>query len=265
MPAWTDGRNTTVFDPEFHSLPASSSSVKTVDEKPQGVRGTAYKEATPESRIIQPLFTEEGGKSSTGFGADPSGQLTLPDPLVAGDADNPPAVPAMPVLEPVSPVKTTAEGAPVVVTRVNAYQATPRTSVNSQKLLPTAKAASKAASNAGRPDDPDQPTCKRKGCSNPTWNGKAGFYCSTACRDKDCAPKICDAPGCTKARYEGTLYCSVDCMEKTKAKKTTTGVEAPVVGLTMGPIFGVGQNVGGTPVQPEEKPEKPRDMPPDPC
>ena len=41
-PAWTDGRNTTVFDPEFHSLPASSSSVKAIDEKPQGVRGTAY-------------------------------------------------------------------------------------------------------------------------------------------------------------------------------------------------------------------------------
>ncbi len=32
LPAWTDGRNTTVFDPEFHSLPASSSSVKAVDE-----------------------------------------------------------------------------------------------------------------------------------------------------------------------------------------------------------------------------------------
>ena len=171
----------------------------------------------------------------------------------------------MPVLEPVSPVKTTAEEAPVVVTRVNAYQATPRTSVNSQKLLPTAKAASKAASNAGRPDDPDQPTCKRKGCSNPTWNGKAGFYCSTACRDKDCAPKICDAPGCTKARYEGTLYCSVDCMEKMKADKATTGAEAPLGGLTMGPIFGAGQNVGGTPVQPEKKPQKPCDMPPDPC
>ncbi|MDP7372207.1 MAG: hypothetical protein QF919_17355, partial [Nitrospinota bacterium] len=54
-------------------------------------------------------------------------------------------------------------------------------------------------------------------------------------------------------------------MEKTKAKKATTGAEAPVSGLTMGPIFGERQNVGGTPVQPEEKPEKPHDMPPDPC
>ena len=44
-------------------------------------------------------------------------------------------------------------------------------------------------------------------------------------------------------------------MEKMKAKKATTGAEAPISGLTMGPIFGTGQNVGGTPVQPEEKPE----------
>ncbi len=60
LPACTDGRNTVVFDPEFHSLPASSSSVKAVDEKPQGARGTAYREATPDSRITQTLFTEEG-------------------------------------------------------------------------------------------------------------------------------------------------------------------------------------------------------------
>ena len=33
----------------------------------------------------------------------------------------------------------------------------------------------------------------------------------------------------------------------------------------MGPIFGERQNVGGTPVQPEAKPEKSFDMPPDPC
>ena len=176
LPAWTDGRNTTVFDPEFHSLPASSSSVKVVDEKPKGVRETAYREATPDSRVAQPLFTEEEGKSSTGRGADPSGQLTLPKPLLAGDSDKPPTVAAMPALEPVSPVKPTTGEVSVVVTRVNAYQAAPRTSVNSQKLLPTATAAPKAASNAGRPDDPDQPTCKRKDCDHPPWNGKAGFY-----------------------------------------------------------------------------------------
>ncbi len=230
IPACIDGEITTVFDPVFHSLPASSSSVNALDEKPQGVRGAAYREATPDSRIAQPLFSE-GGKSPNGFGADPSGQLTLPDPLVAGEAANPPAKPAVSVFVPVSPANATTEEIPVAVTRVNAYQTTPRLNamnVSSQRLLPTAKAAPKAASNAGRPDEPDQPICKRKGCDNPTWNGKAGFYCSTACRDKDCAPKICDAPGCTRARYEGTLYCSVDCMEKTKAKKATTGAEAPV-------------------------------------
>jgi hypothetical protein len=255
----------TFRNPDFHSLPASSSSVKAIDEQPRGVRETAYREATPDSRAAQPLFAEEEGKSSVGREVDPSGMLTLPKPLLAGDSDGAPPAAAMPVLEPVSPTKPTTGEAPVVATRVNAYQAPPKTSVNSQKLLPTAKAAPKAASNAARPDDPEQPTCKRKDCDHPPWNGKVGFYCSTACKDKGCASKICEAPGCVKARYEGTLYCSLDCMEKMKTKKATTGTSVPFGGLIMGPMFGAGQDVGGTPVQPELEPEKPCDMPPDPC
>ena len=85
LPPRTDGCNTFV-DPEFHSLPASSSSVKVFDEKPKGVRETAYREATPDSRAAQPLFAEEEGKSSVGRGMDPSGILTLPKPLLAGDS-----------------------------------------------------------------------------------------------------------------------------------------------------------------------------------
>ena len=50
-------------------------------------------------------------------------------------------------------------------------------------------------------------------------------------------------------------------MEKVKAEKATTGTDVPLGGLIMGPIFGAGQNVGGTPVQPENEPEKPCDMP----
>ncbi len=106
LPPWTDGCATFV-DPEFHALPASSSSVKAIDEKTKGVRETAYREATPDSRAAQPLFAEEEGKSSVGRGMGPSGFLTLPKPLLAGDSDKPPPAAAMPILEPVSPTKPT--------------------------------------------------------------------------------------------------------------------------------------------------------------
>ncbi len=54
-------------------------------------------------------------------------------------------------------------------------------------------------------------------------------------------------------------------MEKMKTKKAATGTSVPFGGLIMGPTFGAGQDVGGTPVQLELEPEKPCDMPPDPC
>ena len=75
----------TFRNPDFHSLPASSSSVKAIDEQPRGVRETAHREATPDSRVAQPLFAEEEGKSSVGREVDPSGMLMLPKPLLAGD------------------------------------------------------------------------------------------------------------------------------------------------------------------------------------
>ncbi len=194
---------------------------------------------------------------SIGRGVDPSGQLTLPNPLAAGGPAESLTAAAMPVLDPVSPAKTTVGNAPVVATRTDVYQAPSKTSVTSQKLLPTAKATPRAAVNAGGPDDPDQPTCKRKGCDHSPWNGKAGFYCSTACKDKDFASKICEAPGCANARYEGSPYCSLDCMEKAKAKKVETGTSVPNVGEpVMGPMFNViqsnvaGKNVGVLPFNP---------------
>ncbi|MDP7612301.1 MAG: hypothetical protein QGH62_07685, partial [Nitrospinaceae bacterium] len=142
-------------DPVFHSLPASSSSVKVLDENNQG-------EATPNARIVQPSFSD-GGKSLNGYGKDPSGELTLPDPLEAGKAGNPPNKPTVSLFVPVSPEKATIGEVPVAVSRVNAYQNTSHVDISSQRLLPTAKTAAKAASNAGRPDKSEPPLCKRKG------------------------------------------------------------------------------------------------------
>ncbi|MCP4478820.1 MAG: hypothetical protein GY818_12085, partial [Planctomycetaceae bacterium] len=99
LPTWTDEEVPTVQDPVFHSLPASSSSVKVLDENNQG-------EATPNARIVQPSFSD-GGKSLNGYGKDPSGELTLPDPLEAGKAGNPPNKPTVSLFVPVSPEKAT--------------------------------------------------------------------------------------------------------------------------------------------------------------
>ncbi len=92
------------------------------------------------------------------------------------------------------------------------------------------------------------------------------------CKDKDCASKICEAPGCANARYEGSPYCSLDCMEKAKAKKAEPGADIPNIGEPVkGPMIGViqsnvaGKNVGATPFSPTNEPEKAYDMPPDPC
>ena len=153
------------------------------------------------------IYRHADGTIPTGREADPSGQLSLPNPLAAGGPAESPQAAAMPVLDPVSPAKVTTGNAPVVATRTNVYQVPPRTNATSQKLLPTAKATPRAAVNAGGQDDPDQPTCKRKGCDHSPWHGKAGFYCSTACKDKDCASKICEAPVCADARFEGSPYC----------------------------------------------------------
>ncbi len=172
----------TFRNPDFHSLRASSSDVRAVEEPPQGVRETTYREVILDSGAAQPLFADEegtyryaDGAEPTGREADPSGQLMLPSPLGAGGPAEPPSATAMPVLDPVSPAKATVGNAPVVATRTNVYQAPPKTSVTSQKLLPTAKATPRAAVYAGGPDDPDQPTCKRKGCDHSPWNGEAGF------------------------------------------------------------------------------------------
>ena len=139
---------------DFHSFPASSSDVSAVEEPPKGVRETTYREVVLESGAAQQLFADEEGKSryadgieSTGREADPSGQLTLPNPLGAGGpAESPPAA-AMPVLDLVSPVKTTIGNTPVVATRINVYQVPPWTDATSQKLLPTAKATPRAVVN----------------------------------------------------------------------------------------------------------------------
>jgi len=60
-------------------------------------------------------------------------------------------------------------------------------------------------------------------------------------------------------------------MEKAKVKKAETGASVPNIGETViGPMINViqsnvaGKNVGGTPVQPTNEPEKAYDMPPDP-
>ncbi len=185
----------------------------------------------------------------------------------------------LPSLDPVTPVKAATgkmDGenplTPVVVTRTNVYQVPPKTKTTSQKLLPTAKAAAKATAKAEQPGDQGPPTCKRGGCDHPTWNGKAGFYCSKACKDKGSTTTTCEASGCVNARYEGSPYCSLDCMEKAKAKKAEPGAGVPNIGEpTKGPMIGViqsnvpGQGVGATPVQPVDEPEKACDMPPDPC
>ncbi len=174
----------------FHSCPASSSGVRKIDEPTEGVQFVL------DSGAAQSLFADEegkyryaDGKEPTGHEADPSRQLTLPNPLEAGGPAVSPSAAALPILDPVSPVKASAgklneEGSltPVVATRTNVYQGPPKTKATSQKLLPTAKAAPKAAANAEPPGDQGPPTCNLEGCDHPSWNGKAGFYCSTACK-----------------------------------------------------------------------------------
>ena len=246
--------------PVFHSCPASSSDVRKLDETPNGVQ------AILDSGAAQSLFADDegnyryaDGNEPSGHEADPSGQLTLPEPLEAGGPAEPPLAAVLPPLDPVIPAKAAAgkldeEGSltPVVVTRTNVYQVPPETKTTSHKLLPTAKAVAKAAAKAGQPGDQGPPTCKREGCDHPSWNGKAGFYRSTACKDKDCASKTCEAPGCVNARYEGSPYCSLDCMEKDKAKKAEPGANVPNIGEpATGPMISViqsnvaGKNVGG--------------------
>ncbi len=95
----------TFRNPDYHSLPASSSEVRAIEEPQQGVRETTFREVVHEPGTAQRLFADEEGRSRnadgiepTGREADPSGQLTLPDPLHAGGpAESPPAA-AMPFL-----------------------------------------------------------------------------------------------------------------------------------------------------------------------
>ena len=95
--------------PTFHSCPASSSDVRRIDEPTEGVQFVL------DSGAAQSLFADEegnyrnaDGKEPTGYEADPSGQLTLPNLLEAGGpAESPPAA-ALPILDPASPVKVSA-------------------------------------------------------------------------------------------------------------------------------------------------------------
>ena len=125
-------------NPDFHSLPASSTDVRAIDEPQRGVRETTYREVVVDSGAAQPLFADEEGKyryadgiEPTGREADPSGQLTLPSPLGAGGPAESPSAAALPALDPVSPAKTTTGNTPVVATRTNVYQVPPKTNATS--------------------------------------------------------------------------------------------------------------------------------------
>ena len=126
----------------------------------------------------------------------------------------------------------------MVVARTNVYQVPPKAAKISQKLLPTARTAAKATAKAEQPKGQDPPTWKRDGCENPTWNGKAVFYCSIARKGEDNAPKECEAPGCTNAKHEGSPFCSLDCMGKVWAAKAETGEGKPIPGEPVkGPVL----------------------------
>ncbi len=95
-----------VVAPVFHSCLASSSDVRKLDETPNGVQ------ATIDSGAAQSLFADEEGNyryadgdKPTGHEADPSGQLTLPEPFGAGGSAEPPPAAVLPPLDPVTPAK----------------------------------------------------------------------------------------------------------------------------------------------------------------
>ena len=74
------GELTAVFrNPDFDSLPASSSGVRGIDEPEIGVRETTYRAVHDSGAAQSPIAEEEGenryadGKEPTGHEADPSG------------------------------------------------------------------------------------------------------------------------------------------------------------------------------------------------
>ncbi len=183
------GNATAPNSQEFHSCPGSSSDIRRLEDAQNRVQ------VIVDTGAAQSLFRDgdgiyryADGTTPSGFEADPSGQLTLPTPLVAGGpAESSPVAMLQPLPvktpNPATPVKT-ADGkgekedplTPVVLARTNVYQVPPRAVKTTQKLLPTAKVAAKAAAKAEQPVDQNPPTCCRDGCENPSWNGKAVFY-----------------------------------------------------------------------------------------
>jgi len=82
------------------------------------------------------------------------------------------------------------------------------------------------------------PACLRPGCGKPTYNGKAGEYCSKTCRNsQNNAPNnsqgaVCSTPGCSKPTFNGKPgeYCSKTCRNnasQTKAVCLTPGCGKP--------------------------------------
>lgn len=74
-----------------------------------------------------------------------------------------------------------------------------------------------------------RPSCRRRGCSRPTWNGRQGEFCSKACRNAETAQPRCQRPGCHKTPWNGQQgeYCSRTC-KALASKPVNTGLPAPL-------------------------------------
>ena len=65
-------------------------------------------------------------------------------------------------------------------------------------------------------------TCVLSGCSQPTWNGQPGEYCSKSCRAAALSLTLtCARVGCSGTPWNGQpgQYCSKSCRDVSKPKK----------------------------------------------